>query len=173
MQINGIQNNVDAALVYGIRSSREAAEDQRENVNEEAKSLYGKDEYIPSENDEPIGLYRVSEDEDGNPKIDFDQKPEPSSQKADDGKSPEKAENKPSPKDKSESCTCNTDKVDSELRRLREKREQLEQKLRTAEGENAERLEKQLKSIESELALKDNDNYRRQQAEFNSPVSSN
>lgn len=67
---------------------------------------------------------------------------------------------------KSESCTCNTDRVDEEIKRLKEKQEQLEQKLRAAEGENAERIEKQLESVSAELAMKDNDTYRRQNAVF-------
>lgn len=114
--------------------------------------------YIPSENDEPIGLYRLAEDEDGNPIIDFD--------KAEDGGgSPEKSK-KDDPEKKAESCICNTDKVDREIKRLKEKQEQFEQRLRSAEGEAARQLEKQLKSVSAELAQKDNDTYRRQQAIF-------
>lgn len=65
-----------------------------------------------------------------------------------------------------ESCTCNTDRVDEEIKRLHEKQEQLEQQLRAAEGENAERIRKQLESVSAELAMKDNDTYRRQNAVF-------
>lgn len=68
--------------------------------------------------------------------------------------------------ERSESCTCNTDRVDEEIKRLKEKQEQLEQKLRAAEGENAERIKKQLESVSAELAMKDNDTYRRQNAIF-------
>lgn len=68
--------------------------------------------------------------------------------------------------ERSESCTCNTDRVDEEIKRLKEKQEQLEQNLRAAEGENAERIKKQLESVSAELAMKDNDTYRRQNAVF-------
>ncbi|MDE6710405.1 MAG: hypothetical protein K2J76_07935, partial [Oscillospiraceae bacterium] len=104
-------------------------------------------------------LYKLSEDEDGNPIIDFD--------KAEDGRdvSPEKSKND-DPEKKTESCTCNTDRVDREIKQLKEKQEQLEQRLRSAEGEAARQLEKQLESVSAELALKDNDTYRRQQAVF-------
>lgn len=147
MQINNIQSGANAA-VYGVKAKAEASGVQPEKIGEPAEKPRAKDEYIPSENDEPIGLYKPSEDEDGNPIIDFD--------KAEDG----------SPEKKTESCTCNTDKVDREIKRLKEKQEQLEQRLRSAKGEAARQLEKQLESVSAELALKDNDAYRRQNAIF-------
>ena len=70
------------------------------------------------------------------------------------------------PEEKSETTTCNTDRVDEEIKRLKEKQEQLEQQLRAAEGENAERIKRQLESVSAELAMKDNDTYRRQNAVF-------
>ena len=158
MQINNIQSGANAA-VYGVKANTEASGEQTKKIDELAEKPRSKDEYIPSENDEPIGLYRLSEDEDGNPIIDFD--------KAEDGRniSPEKSK-KDDPEKKTESCTCNTDKVDREIKQLKEKQEQLEQRLRSAEGEAARQLEKQLESVSAELALKDNDAYRRQQAVF-------
>lgn len=157
MQINNVQSGANAA-VYGVRAKAEASEVQPEKIDGLDEKPRAKDEYVPSENDEPIGLYKLSEDEDGNPIIDFD--------KAKDGSgSPEKSK-KDDPEKKTESCTCNTDKVDREIKRLKEKQEQLKQKLRSAEGENARQLEKQLKSVSAELAQKDNDTYRRQQAIF-------
>lgn len=158
MQINSIQSGANAA-VYGVKAKAEAIEEQSEKADGLDEKPRAKDEYIPSENDEPIGLYRLSEDEDGNPIIDFD--------KAEDGmnSSPEKSKND-DPEKKTESCTCNTDKVDREIKRLKEKQEQLEQRLRSAEGEAARQLEKQLESVSAELLQKDNDAYRRQQAVF-------
>lgn len=158
MQINNIRDGANAA-VYGVKAKAEAIEEHSEKIDELAEKPRAKDEYVPSENDEPIGLYKLSEDEDGNPIIDFD--------KAEDGRnsSPEKSKND-DPEKKTESCTCNTDKVDREIKRLKEKQEQLEQRLRSAEGEAARQLEKQLESVSAELALKDNDTYRRQQAVF-------
>lgn len=158
MQINSIRGGANAAI-YGVKAKAEANEGQSEKIDELAEKPRAKDEYVPSENDEPIGLYRLSEDEDGNPIIDFD--------KASDGRDvqPESSE-KDDPDKKTESCTCNTDKVDREIKRLKEKQEQLEQRLRSAEGEAARQLEKQLESVSAELLQKDNDAYRRQQAVF-------
>lgn len=129
MQVNNIQQNA----VYGVQPRPEADNKTDGLVPEEEKEVPRKrDEYVPSDEDEDIGLYEPPEEE----------------------------------REKSESCTCNTDRVDGEIKRLREKQEQLEQKLRAAEGENAERIRKQLESVSAELAMKDNDAYRRQNAIF-------
>lgn len=153
MQVNNILNSGVNGL-YGVKSA-ENAEKQRENVPEEEKYSHGRDEYVPSEEDVPIGLYSLSEDGDGGMAVEYDMA-EKSDKKAEDG---EKSQ-------KSESCTCNTDRVDREIEKLREKQEQLEEKLRNAEGERAEQIKKQLESVSAELALKDNDTYRRQNAVF-------
>ncbi|MCM1328174.1 MAG: hypothetical protein NC253_01920 [Ruminococcus sp.] len=153
MQVNNILNGgVNGA--YGVKSA-ENAENRRENVPEEEKYSHGRDEYVPGEEDTPIGLYSVSEDGDGGMSVEYDMA-EKSPEKAADG---EKSQ-------KSESCTCNTDRVDREIEKLREKQEQLEEELRSTEGEKAEQLKKQLESVSAELALKDNDTYRRQNAVF-------
>lgn len=130
MQINNISQN----SVYGVMPCTEAEDMGDGLVPEEEKEVPRKrDEYVPSEEDEDIGLYAPSKEEQGK---------------------------------QSESCTCNTDRVDGEIKRLHEKQEQLEQQLRAAEGENAERIRKQLESVSAELAMKDNDTYRRQNAVF-------
>ena len=103
-----------------------------------------KDEYISSEKSDvtPSGLYRVGQDEDGNKKIFFDK--------------PEK-----------EKCTADTDKVDQEIRKLKEKRQQLMQQIKAAkDDETARKLEKELAQVENELSQKDNDAYRRQNTLF-------
>lgn len=137
MQINNISQN----SVYGVMPHAEAEDKGDGLVPEEEKEVPKKrDEYVPSEEDEDIGLY--------SPSIE--------------GREPSKEEQG----EQSESCTCNTDRVDEEIKRLHEKQEQLEQQLRAAEGENAERIRKQLESVSAELAMKDNDTYRRQNAVF-------
>lgn len=146
MQISNIQNG-QKSMVYDIKSTAEIADKEHENVNVSGEKIYSRDEYIPSEEDESIGLYSLSQDDEGNPKIDYD--------------SPEKSD-----KSRSESCTGNTDKVDKEIERLKKQMEQLEQRLASAEGKERERLEKQLKSVQMELSQKDNDNYRRQHTVF-------
>ncbi len=100
-----------------------------------------KDEYISSEksNAKPSGLYRMGQDENGNPKVLYDD--------------PKK-------------CTTNTDKVDREIKKLKEQKQQLEQQIQSAAGdeEKVKELEKKLAQVENELSQKDNDTYRRQAA---------
>lgn len=101
------------------------------------------DEYISSKQSgsRPSGLYRMGQDENGNPKVLYDD--------------PKK-------------CTTNTDKVDREIKKLKEQKQQLEQKINAAAGdeEKVKELEKKLSQVEGELSKKDNDTYRRQNAVF-------
>ena len=138
------------------------------------------DEYVPEESQEPSGRYWMGKDEDGQPKIYFDD-PE---RAADTPKQPEGAPDarkpntdapeEPDPagqgakgpdgkKDKDETWECNTDKVDREIEKLKKKKEELEQRLNTETDETKiKALEQQLAQVESELQQKDNDTYRRQ-----------
>ena len=150
MQINNIQNGQSNA-VYGVRSAAEVSEKEQEKVKEASEELHGRDEYIPSDKDEPIGIYAVSQDDEEKPKINFES-PEKSDKEADD--MPEK----------SAGCTTNTDNVDREIKQLKEQAQQIKQRINSAEGKERVHLEKQLKSVQSELSQKDNDNYRRQHA---------
>lgn len=64
-------------------------------------------------------------------------------------------------------CTGNTDKVDREIRQLKEKREELKQRLSSETDEQRLReLERELSRVESELRRKDNDDYRRRHTIF-------
>nr|WP_325237752.1 hypothetical protein [uncultured Oscillibacter sp.] len=134
-----------------------------------------KDEYLPEEKREPYGRYWLGKDEDGSPKIYFDD-PEaaegapvsPEAPKAEDPDgekepmSPEKA-GPPGKGGKEEKCIGNTDAVDREIRKLKEKKEKLEAKLdRETDETKRESLERQLAQVENELRQKDNDAYRRQ-----------
>lgn len=58
----------------------------------------------------------------------------------------------------------NTDKVEREIRELKEKKKELEQQIHSAAGDEkkVKELEKKLADIENELSQKDNDTYRRQ-----------
>lgn len=105
------------------------------------------DEYIPSEKPEPSGRYRPGRDEDGQPKVYFDN---------------------PENEGKAESrCTCNTDRVDREIEKLRNRKAELERRLNTETDEaRVKELEKQLAQAERELREKDNDTYRRSHADF-------
>ena len=124
------------------------------------------DEYIPEEKEEPSGLYYLGKDENGQPKIYFDDPeqdegagdPEPKA--ADTPK--EKANGK-----KEETCTGNTDQVDREIERLKKEKEQLERQI-NSETDEAKRkeLESKLSQVENELRQKNNDAYRRQHTVF-------
>lgn len=71
------------------------------------------------------------------------------------------------PDDKVEERTCNTDKVDREIEKLKRKKKELEQKINSETDENkVKELEKKLAQVESELKQKDNDAYRFQHATF-------
>lgn len=63
-----------------------------------------------------------------------------------------------------EKCVANSDKVDREIKKLKEKKQQLEQQIRSASGDEKKirELEKKLAQVENELSQKDNDTYRRQ-----------
>ena len=135
-------------------SQEQRAEDKSEGVP------IPKDEYISSEKSvsKPSGLYRLWQDENGNPKVTYD-----------DSKRAAKAKDvqpKEEPAKKAEKCTTNTDNVDREIEKLKEEKEQLEQQIKAAAGdkEKVKVLEKKLAQIEGELSQKDNDTYRRKNA---------
>lgn len=138
---------------------KEASQDQRGEDKNEGIPV-PKDEYISSEKSgsKPSGLYRLGQDENGNPKVMYD-----------DPKRVAKAKDvqpKEEPAKKAEKCTTNTDNVDREIEKLKEEKKQLEQQIKAAAGdkEKAKVLEKKLAQIEGQLSQKDNDTYRRQNA---------
>ena len=111
-----------------------------------------KDEYISSEKsgNKPSGLYRMGQDENGNPKVLYDD--------------PKKVQKK-SATGKAEECTTNTDAVDREIEKLKEEKRQLEQQLQAeTDDEKVKELEKKIAQVEAELNQKNNDTYRRQNA---------
>ena len=138
------------------------------------------DEYIPEEPQEPSGRYWMGKDEDGQPKIYFDD-PERAAdapkqpEGAPDAKKPDTdAPEEPDPagqgakgpegkKDKDEVWEGNSDKADREIEKLKKKQQELEQRLNTETDEaEIKELERQLAQVERELKQKDNDAYRQQ-----------
>lgn len=142
-------NQTNALIALKINASSPSEEETPE--NETAPSVRKRDEYIPGDNDdEPIGLYRMEYDDEGSPSVNYD---------APNNKKPEQ--------EKSEKCTANTDEVDRELESLKEKQRQLETQIKSADNDKkAEQLRKQLAAVQRELALKDNDAYRRSRTVF-------
>ncbi|MDE7198703.1 MAG: hypothetical protein K2O15_07445 [Lachnospiraceae bacterium] len=171
MEINGGYNHsttkyVEEAMRKKAADSAENAKaaDRAEGSREPAKAAQPQDEYINSEKAgaKPAGLYRVGQDENGNRKIFYD---DPKKSRNADGREQPKAEGD-APAEPGEKCTTDTDKVDREIRKLKEKKQQLERQLRSAAGDEKKtgELEKKLAQVESELGQKDTDTYRRQHA---------
>lgn len=163
MEINGNYNycRTDYAEQLKAKQQEKAGETQKEREvrDDPAGMPIPKDEYISSEESGrwPSGLYRLGQDENGNPKVLYDDPKKAAG--ADKGGNPERAE---------ETCTGNTDQVDREIVKLKEKKQQLEQQIKMASGdeEKIKELENQLAQVENELSQKDNDTYRRQHSEF-------
>ncbi len=155
MKINGNYN--DSRTNYAEQLKAEQSLDREERAeetkkvqndpNESDKITVPCDEYTSSKKagEKPSGLYQLGQDENGNRKVFFDD-----------------------PKKSEEKCVGNTDKVDREIQKLKEKQQQLEQQIRSAtnDEQKVRELEKKLAQVEGELRQKDNDTYRRQNSEF-------
>ena len=183
MEINRKYGQYTIDYAERLKAEREKVKETEKEQNDKKTSdkipdLH--DEYISSEKScvKPSGLYRLGQDEDGRKKVFFDDpkkavnadrdgnpKIEPDkSDKNKDGEQPKVNSDyseKPAKK-----CTTNTDKVDKEIEKLKEKQQQLEQQIKSASGDEkkVKELEKKLAQVESELSQKDNDTYRRQNA---------
>lgn len=116
------------------------------------------DEYVPEEPREPSGRYWMDRDENGRPRIYFD-----------DPERAEKGAEGPERKNGGgeERCAGSTDEVDREIEKLKKKKEDLERRLSTETDEaRIKDLERRLAQTERELREKDNDAYRRRHARF-------
>lgn len=190
MQVNGNYEHSGTDYAERVRekqaAERAAKEAEKEAAKKEETAREGEkaagernsgrlvepqDEYISSEKSgqKPTGLYRIGQDENGNRKLFFD---DPKAARAADNRSEEGEGNK-GPKVRGDSqgkpaekCVTNTDRVEREIRELKEKKRQLEQQIQSASGDEKKirELEKKLAQVESELSQKDNDTYRRQNA---------
>ena len=176
MQIH--ENYNHSGTDYAERVKEKQADQRAEKVKEAEKAAEEKnagklseprDEYISSEKSgqKPTGLYRLGQDEKGNRKLFFDDpkaghanEQDDRSEKSEDSKAPKiggDSQGKPA-----EKCVTNTDKVDRKIKKLKEKKQQLEQQIRPASGD--EKKIRELAQVENELSQKDNDTYRRQNA---------
>ena len=134
-----------------MQPKAEPIKETEKQVNENSIQV-PKDEYISSEKsgNKPSGLYRMGQDENGNPKVLYDE--------------PKKVQKK-SATGKAEECTTNTDAVDREIEKLKEEKRQIEQQIQAeTDDEKVKELEKKLAQVEAELNEKNNDTYRRQNA---------
>ena len=148
MKINDISNNhydghrVEHMERLKAQQERQAEKEQdKEEKKEPAKTQpMRRDEYIPGEG------YGAAD-------------------KEDEAKQPQTAPESPgSPKKPEEKWMGNTDKVDREIEKLKEKKKEQEQQIRAASGDEqkARALDKELAQVENELRQKDNDAYRKQ-----------
>lgn len=135
------------------------------------------DEYIPGKEPDSAGLYQLSSDENGRSKIIFDavsDVPADEDKPSDATGEPEKDQEAEEPEKagdggkKTTKCTVNTDKVDNEIKKLKQKKAELEQQIAKAKDDPDEqkKLQNQLTQLDSELKMKDTDSYRRQHAEY-------
>lgn len=166
------------------KETKEAAEEKGSGKLSEPQDVYIRSE---KSGKEPAGLYRIGQDENGSRKIFFE---DPDKADRADGKEEPKADGKKPKIDDGNSqgkpaevCVGNTDKVDREIEKLKEKKRELEQQIQSASGDETpsgypsmpsgnkverkiQELEKKLAQVEQELSQKDNDTYRKQHSEF-------
>ncbi len=143
-----IENNLSVNSVRQIESVKPAKPSPQTKEKEIEKISENRDEYVPSEEKEPIGLYSVSPDKDGDPCVSLDY------------------EKSKSDNSEGDTITANTDNVDREIKALRNKEQALRQKLRSADEITAEKITRELEKVSAELDQKDNDEYRRQNTVF-------
>lgn len=159
---SGVPRPAAAPAVREAERAQEARPAGQPASEESRKPL--RDEYVPEEKQKPCGRYWLGKDEDGSPKIYFDD-PE-----AEDGKKEPAAPEKSAPENKApkkERCVADTGEVDRELERLREKRTELARQLSSeTDAAKARSLERKLTRVERELGQKDNDAYRRRHTKF-------
>lgn len=149
MQIHG--NYDHSGTDYEERVKEKQAVQRTEKAKEAEKAAEEKNagklseprnKYISSEKSgqKPTGLYRVGQDENGNRKIFFDDPKaghangkEDRSEESEDSKAPKAgrdSQGKPV-----EKCVTNTDKVEREIKKLNKKKQQLEQQIQSASGD--------------------------------------
>lgn len=176
------KNDYPERLWEGKDKAKEVGKEQGAEYKSESIPV-PKDEYISSmqSGGRPVGLYHMGKDENGNPKLLYDdpKKADGADKNEEQGgrlNSPEKDKEDKQPKvrpggqkDDTEETTGNTDAVDREIEKLKKQKQQLEQQIRKAAGdeEKTRELEKKLEQVERALSQKDNDAYRRQHTHFN------
>ena len=139
-EVQGLQSllvNRAESAVNSVGNAEKSSENTE--ISQAEQSSPNIDEYVPSGEREHTGLYYVSADEQGNSKVKFD--------------APKTFE--------SVETTINTDSVDREIKSLKEKQTALQMQLKSASPAESDELRRQLEQLSSELAVKDNDEYRK------------
>jgi len=173
--ISGMSSGAIPSPAAAVKEAPKAQRPEKETRGGPIPSA--RDEYVPEEKQEPMGRYWLGQDEEGRPKVYFDD-PERAAgapgkrEEGPDAGSPDQnkaaaPEKKAAGGKKAEICRGSTDKVDREIEKLKKKREELERQigLETDETKRKE-LERKLTQVEGELRQKDNDAYRRRHTVF-------
>ncbi len=129
-----------------------------------------RDRYAPEERGESAGLYRMGKDEEGKPTLVFDDPKAAEKEKAAREREAEAEEKKAEEEEaRTKTTVIDTDRVDREIEELKEQVEELEQRLHYGGSlVDAEEVEQELTFAKIELHLKDNDTYRRANAQVTS-----
>lgn len=148
MAINECTSIYQKGPMEPLKQQEQAERAAEEGAPEHSANLPNQDRYVSSEEPTALGLYQPKRTAEGDPVIAYDRPAEKSSP----------------------SCTANTDRVEAEIKRLKQKKAELQQQIAQAanDPERQSRLQKQLSQIESELLAKDNDSYKRQHTQFRS-----
>lgn len=170
MEINGSYRSYGSGYAEQLRDRQAELRAEQEKKREMGQDLVApsekepvlKDEYISSEKagQKPSGLYRLEQDEKGNPRVKFEDP-----KKSGDASGKDALEITPEGKEQpEEKYVGSTDRVDREIEKLKEKKKQLLQQIQAASGEEekVEALKRELAQVEGELSRKDNDTYRKQ-----------
>ena len=172
MPISGVNTGTVQPLTTAekVLGAPKVQKPEEEAQNRQLKPVM--DEYIPEEPQEPSGRYWMGKDEDGQPKIYFDDperaanaptQPEDTTEAEEPDPAGQGAKGPEGEKDKDEVWEGNSDKVDREIEKLKKRQQELGQRLNTETDEaKIKDLERQLAQVERELKQKDNDTYRRQ-----------
>lgn len=163
--IHAAQTSLSGVHQSGQANSVDSTQQGKETTSSSKSETPRLDEYVHSkEQEDAAGIYSLSKDEEGNPKIDFDNPEEQMDKTApDEVKDPASKEEPQETK-----CTVDTGKVDAEIKKLKEKQQNIQQKLSQlpADSDKRAELEKQLANVEMEISTKDNDAYRKQNASY-------
>lgn len=174
MEIKGNYNYLKTGYEEGLRAGQSPDRIQKakeapgaSDVKESEKLAAPNDEYISREKSgrKPSGLYRLGKDEDGNPRVVYED-PKKAGDAKEEGQPAVKAAAPKKPEE--EKCVGDTNAVDQEIRKLKEEKQKLEQQIRSAseDEDKVRELEQKLAQVENELKMKDNDAYRRQNTSF-------
>ena len=172
MEINGNYNHVKTDYAERLKEEQQIDKTKKAEEKESDKASAPQDEYISSEKsgEKPRRSVSARTGRKRKPQDCFDDpKKARDIEESENGKENKQSKvQEENPQNPEEKCVGNTDKVDREIEKLKEKKKQLEQEIMSASGDEQkiQELERKLAQVESELSQKDNDTYRKQNSSF-------